>query len=93
MMRLPLSMLTACLIAGAASAQPEKKVWTAAPVPGNLPQDVTPADRAGGLTAPDTTSSPFSALPSGARPGSQPGQTSRDGGGPGLDTLTPDVSK
>lgn len=91
-MRLPLAILAACLLAGAASAQTEEKVWTDAPVPGNLPQGTTPADRAGGLTAPDT-SAPFSSLPSGARTGSQSNQTTRDGGGPGLDTTTPSVAR
>ncbi len=91
-MRLMLTMFAACLLAGAASAQTEKKVWTDAPVPGTVTNDVAPADRAGGITGPDT-SSPFSAVPTGARTGSQPNQTSRDGGGPGTDTLTPNVSK
>lgn len=91
-MRLLFTIFAACVLASAASAQTEKKVWTAAPVPGVVTNDTTPADRAGGITAPDT-SSPFSALPSGARTGSQPSQTSRDGGGPGTDTLTPNVSK
>lgn len=91
-MRLPLTIFAACLLTSAASAQTEKKVWTDAPVPGTVTNDVAPADRAGGITGPDT-SSPFSAVPTGARVGSQPNQTSRDGGGPGTDTLTPDVSK
>ena len=91
-MRLPFAILAACLSAGAASAQTEPKVWTDAPVPGKLPQEVAPANRAGGSTGPDT-SAPFSALPSGARTGNQPNQTTRDGGGPGLDTATPNLSR
>ncbi len=91
-MRLLLAAFAACLLAGAASAQTEKKVWTDAPVPGRLPQEVAPADRAGGITGPDT-SAPFSSVPSGARTSSQPNQTTRDGGGPGEDTITPNVSK
>jgi hypothetical protein len=85
-------MFAACLVAGAASAQTEKKVWTDAPVPGVITNDVTPADRAGGNNGTDG-SSPFSAVPTGARAGSQSNETSRDGGGPGSDTLTPNVSK
>ncbi len=93
-MRLLLTVSVACLLAGAASAQTEKKVWTAAPVPGVITNDVAPADRAGGISGPDT-SSPFSAVPTGARTGSQSSQTqtTRDGGGPGMDTVTHDVSK
>lgn len=93
-MRLLLTIFATCLLAGAASAQTEKKVWTDAPVPGVITNDVAPADRAGGITGPDT-SSPFSAVPTGARTGSQPNQTqtTRDGGGPGMDTVTPDVGK
>ncbi len=89
-MRLLLAIFVACLLAGAASAQTEKKVWTAAPVPGVITNDVTPADRAGS-TQPET-SSPFSALSSGAQLGRQPNPTLRDGS-PGSDSLTPDVSK
>ncbi len=90
-MRLSAAIFAGCLWAGAASAQTEPKVWTDAPVPGNLPQTVAPADRAGGTTGPDT-SAPFSALPSGGQTGSQPTQTTRDGG-PGTDTITPSVSR
>ncbi len=90
-MRLLLTISAACLLAGTASAQTEKKVWTAAPVPGVITNDVPPSDRAG-VTQPET-SSPFSALPTGARTGSQSSQTTRDGGGPGADSITPNVSK
>jgi len=91
-MRLPIAILASCLLSGAALAQAEKKVWTAAPVPGNLPQNVTPADRAGGITAPDT-SAPFSSVPTGARTGNEPNNTTRDGGGPGTDSVTPNLSR
>ncbi len=91
-MRLPLAILAACLLTSAASAQTEKKVWTAAPVPGTLPSNVAPADRAGGNTGSDT-SSPFSSLPTGGRSGNQPSDTTRDGGGPGTDSTTPNLSR
>ena len=89
-MRLLTAIIAASLLAGAASAQ-EKKVWTAAPVPGTLPNDTAPANRAG-RTGESDSSSPFSALPSGAETGIRPDQTSRDGG-PGTDTLSPNLSK
>lgn len=93
-MRLPI-MIAACLLSGAAWAQTSaepKKVWTAAPVPGNQPSDVTPANRAGSNTSSDA-SSPFSALPPGAQLNSRPNDITRDGGGPGTDSVTPNLSR
>ncbi len=83
------------LLSSTASAQTKKtpeKVWTAAPVPGNLPSNPAPADRAGNSTGADSTS-PFSALPLGAQPDSRPTDITRDGGGPGTDSVTPDLSR
>jgi len=91
-MRLPIAILAASLVSGAALAQTEKKVWTDAPVPGNLPPSVTPADRAGNNSGPDE-SAPFSGLPSGARTSSQSSGTTRDGGTPSSNTFTPNLSK
>jgi hypothetical protein len=94
-MRLSIAMFAACLLSGAAWAQSEKpsqKVWTAAPVPGNLPSNVSPADRAGNNTGPDA-SSPFSSVPPGARLDSRPNDITRDGGGPGTDSVTPNLSR
>lgn len=91
-MRLLIALCATCLLSSAALAQTQKKVWTAAPVPGNLPQDVAPADRAGGNVGPDT-SAPFSSAPPGARVDSRPNDVTRDGGGPGTDSLTPNLSR
>ncbi len=91
-MRLMIAMLATSLLSGAASAQTEKKVWTAAPVPGKLPQNVPPSERAGGNVGPDT-SSPFSSMPPGAQLNSRPNDTTRDGGGPGTDSITPNLSR
>ena len=94
-MRLMTAMLSACLLSSAAWAQTEKppeKVWTAAPVPGNVPSNPAPANRAGNSTGVDSTS-PFSALPLGAQPDSRPTDITRDGGGPGTDAVTPDLSR
>ena len=87
------SLVIAALLSlsGTAAAQPPDKVWTPAPVPGNLPPEVAPADRAGSITGPDT-STPFSGLPSGVRtggqttltPGSQPANN---------DDVTPNLSR
>ena len=90
-MRLLIALIGVSVVVGAASAQTEKKVWTAAPVPGTGTGNVAPANRAGNTTESDS-SSPFSALPSGAQTGARSEQTSRDGG-QGTDTLTPNVSK
>ena len=93
-MRLITAMFALCLLPGAAWAQtkPPEKVWTAAPVPGNLPSDLPPADRAGHAPGPDS-SSPFSARPLGAQPDSRPTDLTRDGGGPGTDSVTPNLSR
>ena len=94
-MRLPIMISTACLLAGAALAQASgepEKVWTAAPVPGNLPPTVAPAERAGTNTGSDA-SSPFSSVPPGARMNSRPNDITRDGGGPGTDSVTPNLSR
>ena len=94
-MRLMTAMLAAFLLSSTAWAQmkkPPEKVWTAAPVPGSLPSNPPPADRAGNGTGADSTS-PFSALPLGAQPDSRPTDITRDGGGPGTDSLTPDLSR
>lgn len=94
-MRLAIAMLVSCLLSGAAWAQANgepKKVWTAAPVPGGLSSNVAPADRAGTNTGPDA-SSPFSSMPSGARQDSRPNDITRDGGGPGTDSVTPNLSR
>ena len=89
-MRLPIAILAASLLSGAAAAQPDK-VWTPAPVPGNLPAGVPPADRAGGLTGRDP-STPFSGLPSGTRTGGQATQTPGDVA-PAQDLATPNLSR
>lgn len=94
-MRLTTAMLAACLLPGAAWAQakkPPEKVWTAAPVPGSLPSNPPPADRAGNTTSTDA-SSPFSSRPLGAQLDSRPNDITRDGGGPGTDSVTPDLSR
>ena len=94
-MRLIIAMLTVCLLPVAAWAQtnkPPEKVWTAAPVPGNLPTNPLPADRAGNTTGTDS-SSPFSSRPLGAQLDSRPTDITRDGGGPGTDSVTPNLSR
>lgn len=94
-MRLAVATFAACLLSGVAWAQtkrPPEKVWTTAPVPGNLPSNVAPADRAGTNTGPDA-SSPFSSVPLGARLDSKPNDITRDGGGPGTDSVTPNLSR
>ena len=91
-MRLMIAILAAGLLSGTALAQTEKKVWTAAPVPGNLPQNVPPSERAGGNVGSDT-SSPFSSVPPGAQLNSRPNDTTRDGGGPGTNSITPNLSR
>ena len=96
-MRLTTATLAAVLLSSTAWGQEKKppapdKVWTAAPVPGNLPSNPAPADRAGNSTGADSTS-PFSALPLGAQPDSRPTDITRDGGGPGTDSVTPDLSR
>jgi len=94
-MRLIIAMLAASLLSSTAWAQtkkPPEKEWTAAPVPGNLPSNPAPADRAGNSTGTDA-SSPFSSLPLGAQLGSRPNDITRDGGGPGTDSVTPDLSR
>ncbi len=94
-MRLMTAMLAACLLSSAAWAQtkkPPEKVWTAAPVPGNLPSNPPPADRAGNSTGSDSTS-PFSSVPLGTQPDSRPTDITRDGGGPGTDSVTPNLSR
>jgi len=77
-MRLLIAILSAGLLSGTVLAQTEKKVWTAAPVPGNVGPD---------------TSSPFSSVPPGARLDSRPNDITRDGGGPGTDSVTPNLSR
>ena len=94
-MRLIIAMLASSLLPGAVWAQTEKppeKVWTAAPVPGNLPSNPPPADRAGNATGTDS-SAPFSARPLGAQLDSRPTYITRDGGGPGADSVTPNLSR
>ena len=89
------AMLAVSLLSSTAWAQTGKtpeKVWTAAPVPGDLPSNPPPADRAGNSTGVDSTS-PFSSLPLGAQPDSMPTDSTRDGGGPGTDSVTPDLSR
>ena len=90
-MRLRIAFLASLAVISGASAQTEKKVWTDAPVPGTLPSSGAPADRAGGVTSPDS-STPFSGVPSGARVGEQSGQTNRDGS-PATGSLTPNLSR
>ena len=90
-MRLQIALLASFAVMGGAFAQTEQKVWTDAPVPGTLPSNVTPADRAGGVSNPDTTT-PFSGVPTGARAGEQSGQTNRDGS-PATGSLTPNLSR
>ena len=94
-MRLMTATLAACLLSSTAWAQakkPPEKVWTAAPVPGTLPSNPPPADRAGNTTGPDA-SSPFSSSPPGAQLDSRPNDITRDGGGPGTDSATPNLSR
>ena len=95
-MRLAVMTLAACLLSGGATLaqtrKPPEKVWTAAPVPGNLPSNPPPADRAGDTTSPDSTS-PFSSRPLGAQIDDRPTDITRDGGGPGSDSATPDLSR
>ena len=88
-MRYPM-IAAAVLLAGAAMAQPPK-VWTDAPVPGIGPVGIAPADRAGSIAGPDT-SSPFSGLPSGSRTGGQATQTSRESES-NTDNSTPNLSR
>jgi len=91
-MRLSITILAVCFVSAAASAQTEKKVWTDAPVPGSLPSSVAPADRAGNNSGPDQ-SAPFSGLPTGARTSGQSSGTTRDGGTPSSDAVTPNLSR
>ena len=93
-MRPIIAMLAVGLLSGAAWAQkePPDKVWTAAPVPGNLPSNPPPADRAGNATGADA-SAPFSSRPLGAQMDSRPTDITRDGGGPGTDSVTPNLSR
>lgn len=94
-MRLIIAMLAVSLLPGAVWAQAEKpteKVWTAAPVPGNLPSNPPPADRAGNATGTDS-SVPFSARPLGAQLDSKPTDVTRSGGEPGADSVTPNLSR
>lgn len=94
-MRLMTAMLAASLLSSTVWAQtkkPPEKVWTAAPVPGDMPSHPPPADRAGNSTGTDSTS-PFSSMPLGAQPDSRPTDITRDGGGPGTDSVTPDLSR
>lgn len=94
-MRLMTAMLTASLLSSTTWAQtkkPPEKVWTAAPVPGDLPSSPPPADRAGNSTGTASTS-PFSSLPLGAQPDSRPTDITRGEGGPGTDSVTPDLSR
>ncbi len=94
-MRFIAAILAVCLLPSAAWAQtkkPSEKIWTAAPVPGNLPSNGSPANRAGNSTGSDA-SSPFSSIPLGAQLDSRPNDITRDGGGPGGDSSTPDLSR
>ena len=94
-MRMTTATLAISLLSGAAWAQaekPQEKVWTAAPVPGNLPTNPPPADRAGNATGADS-SAPFSSRPLGAQLDSRPTDITRDGGGPGTDSVTPNLSR
>ena len=94
-MRMTIMTLAACLLSGPTLAQtkkPPEKVWTAAPVPGNLPSNPPPADRAGNTTSADSTQ-PFSSRPLGAQMDDRPSDITRDGGGPGSDSVTPDLSR
>lgn len=89
-MRLLTAIFVLSVLSGAGFAQ-QDKVWTPAPVPGNLPVDTAPADRAGGITGRDT-STPFSGLPSGSRTGGQTSQAPGDTGAT-TDSTTPNVSR
>ena len=94
-MRLAIIMLAIGFLPGVAWPQtkkPPEKVWTAAPVPGALPSNPTPADRAGDTTSTDSTA-PFSSRPLGAQMDSRPTDITQDGGGPGSDSTTPDLSR
>ncbi len=91
-MRLLIAIFVAGLfLPGTAYAQKEPKVWTAAPVPGTLPQRGSPANRDGGTTGPEE-SAPFSSLPSGGPSGDQPSETSGENG-PTTGSIRPNLSK
>lgn len=93
-MQLIIAMLAVSLLSGATWAQttPPDKVWTAAPVPGNLPSRPPPAERAGDTTGTDA-STLFSGRPLGAQMDSRPTDITRDGGAPGSESMTPDLSR
>ncbi len=68
------------------------KVWTAAPTPGNIDDNVEPVDRAGVSSSADA-GAPFSAIPSGAFSDSGRTGPSTVGTTPSNEIVTPDVSR
>lgn len=68
------------------------KVWTAAPTPGNVDDNVEPIDRAGVSSSADA-GAPFSAIPSGAFSGSGRTGSATIGTTPSDEVVTPNVSR
>lgn len=68
------------------------KVWTAAPTPGNIDDNVEPIDRAGVSSSADA-GAPFSAIPSGAFSGSGRTGSATIGTTPSDEVVTPNVSR
>ena len=97
-MRLPIAILAVVVLSAGVAAQTSqerdgaKKGWTAAPVPGALPQDVTPADRAGNNAGP-AQDSPFSGIPTGGRTGARPSEAPPNTDPTGLNPTPPNLSK
>ncbi len=68
------------------------KVWTAAPTPGAIDDNVQPVDRAGVSSSADV-GAPFSATPSGAYSGSGRTGSATIGTTPSDEVVTPNVSR
>ncbi len=84
---------------GQAQGQPQaqghgqsEKVWTDAPIPGNVDNNVEPIDRAGVSSSADV-GAPFSAIPSGAFSGSGRTGSATIGTTPSDEIVTPNVSR
>ncbi len=84
-------VISAAMLATPALAQ-DGKVWTPAPVPGNVRSQGAPADRAG-IPSSSDGSSPFSALPSGSVSDSGRTSPSTAGSTTAPDAKTPNLSK
>ena len=85
------SIIAASLLATPVMAQ-QAKVWTPAPTAGTSRNDGAPADRAGSTSSADS-STPFSAVPAGARGDGGRNSPATDGNTPGVDVKTPNLSK